>query len=604
MIINYNTNGRAFGLDISKYNHPFTFPENPPVPVDFIIQRSSYGMFIDEKFYENLPETGKAKVRGFYHYYSSAVPWKLQADLVLELVRKSPFKIHILALDYESGYNNLNEKTAEESRLILEYWKEHFDGDVIIYANPAVYIQRLNKLEWPKKYPFWISQYWNEQSPSKNPGWQINTAFINRPLNDWLLYQWSADRPPNNVGRDFGSGGIVSIDLNVANMTREQFFSRYGETTEDPIPPVPNIPVTISGGQYIRLKHDYQWLRNESGNRIPSRHHLGDWSWTAKDYWYPETVPSLNKESRIPYSWEMLEDLRARNDAAMGSFLTTLRMGVFNSDSPEVPLRLEDYDPDSPPLAEPINAGGNVALAMEVVGNKVRIKTTLPGESTAGLTYKQTPWLVYKLTSVSDKGHFGLAGGGHGTVGLYSKGDDFWVSLERGEFFPKLPLDVGVIASSGLKVREKPDVASKHIRSLGYGTRVKIVDYKPEGSNVWGMIGENEWVCIAYTIPGNTPQTPTQYFTTWRMETTPPHARLFGEYMPHVKEVGTSVTVRAWPWLNIRKLPYASADRVSRYLPLTTITILETKKVSADYWGRTDLGWVALKYSGWYFTSW
>ena len=90
---------RAIGIDISKWDTYYT----PKQPVDFVIQRLSYGLMKDERIVELTPPTLAAPVKGAYHYYSSGSPWQSQMDFFLGLAVD---KYDFLALDVEKGYNS------------------------------------------------------------------------------------------------------------------------------------------------------------------------------------------------------------------------------------------------------------------------------------------------------------------------------------------------------------------------------------------------------------------------------------------------------------------------------------------------------------------
>ena len=117
------------GVDVSKYNAVFDTsgnyvgwnPDNAKKPISFVIQRASWSMYKDENFDVIYKQVIKIPVRGAYHYYSSSVPWKTQADFFLNVVKDKDF--HFYVVDYESGYNVLDGRTIAEASEFVKYVK-------------------------------------------------------------------------------------------------------------------------------------------------------------------------------------------------------------------------------------------------------------------------------------------------------------------------------------------------------------------------------------------------------------------------------------------------------------------------------------------------
>ena len=101
---------RATGIDISKWDFPYT-----PKPVDFVIQRLSYGLMQDERLAELTPLVIQAPVKGAYHYYSSGSPWQTQMDFFLGL---EGGKYDFLCLDIEKLFNT-DSTTPQTAKITL-----------------------------------------------------------------------------------------------------------------------------------------------------------------------------------------------------------------------------------------------------------------------------------------------------------------------------------------------------------------------------------------------------------------------------------------------------------------------------------------------------
>lgn len=113
----------------------------------------------------------------------------------------------------------------------------------------------------------------------------------------------------------------------------------------------------------------------------------------------------------------------------------------------------------------------------------------------------------------------------------------------------------GTVNTDGLKIRTGPNTGFRNIGTYQKGDTVEILAQV----DAWGYTGQG-WVFMNY-VEANAPT-----YTT-----------------------GTGVTTTG---LNIRKEPDHESEIVGAYTMGETVTILEV----IDNWGRTDLGWINLKY--------
>jgi len=216
---------RAVGIDISKYQYPFSF-SGIQKPCNFIIQRTSYGRVKDEKFDLLYPEAGKFRRKLAYHYYSTAVPWKEQAEFFLSIVDGKKFKK--LVLDYEHFFNNLNEDTAADAFRWLEYVEAKSGVETLIYTNAYTYRDNLLAHgDWPELFRLWIARYYmfaDEQN--REPG-------MLGVRDQWTLWQYT----DKGKGADYGCGSRY-VDLNVFNGDVAQ-LDKWLDTEPPPIEPEP-----------------------------------------------------------------------------------------------------------------------------------------------------------------------------------------------------------------------------------------------------------------------------------------------------------------------------------------------------------------------------
>ena len=139
------------------------------------------------------------------------------------------------------------------------------------------------------------------------------------------------------------------------------------------------------------------------------------------------------------------------------------------------------------------------------------------------------------------------------------------------------PAQMGTVTADGLNVRSNPSIdGSTVLNQLAINTRVIILEQKIVGDVTWGRIAEG-WINMNYVLlDGEDPTPPTE-----------------APEQPDVPEVGSGSTgIITASELNIRESNSTDAKSVGKYKKGDKVEILETK----DGWGRTNKGWISLKY--------
>ena len=132
------------------------------------------------------------------------------------------------------------------------------------------------------------------------------------------------------------------------------------------------------------------------------------------------------------------------------------------------------------------------------------------------------------------------------------------------------------VTASSLNIRKSASTSASKVGSYKKGTVITVLETKKVGSTTWAKTDKG-WVSMEYlekTTTGGAVTTPTP-------DTQAP--------------TGKTYTVTASS-LNIRKSASTSAKKVGTYKKNAKITVLETKKVGSTTWGRTDKGWISMKY--------
>ena len=154
------------------------------------------------------------------------------------------------------------------------------------------------------------------------------------------------------------------------------------------------------------------------------------------------------------------------------------------------------------------------------------------------------------------------------------------------------PVVMGTVNADNLNVRTSPATTSDILKRLAINSRVEILEQKIIDGVNWGRIPDG-WINLNYvTIDGEDTQAPSTGTTTpttgnagntGSTGSTTNTGALTGK--------GTEATITTG--LNIRKSANADSDQVGTYAKGDKVEILEQK----GNWGRTDKGWINLKYT-------
>lgn len=122
----------------------------------------------------------------------------------------------------------------------------------------------------------------------------------------------------------------------------------------------------------------------------------------------------------------------------------------------------------------------------------------------------------------------------------------------------------GVVTATSLRVRSNAGTSNKVVKSLRHGAAVDILEVSVVDGTPWGRIADG-WICLSYI-------------------------RLNSGSTPVAKTVSTS-------HLNIRSDAGTNHGTVGAYTRNASVVILDQKTVSGNVWGRTEKGWISLKYT-------
>jgi hypothetical protein len=245
---------QLIGVDISKWDYGWN-PSNATETIHFVIQRASYGQTKDEKFDEMLSSVKMIPVRGCYHYFSSHINWKVQADFFLNVTKNGGF--HFYIVDYEAAFNTLDGRTYAELYEFVKYVKEKTGRRCLIYFSPSIYSEKLRPYganEWINLEDIWIAQY-----PLSNLIYPTKPPVLPVGVTTWKIHQYGgadvSGTPGRHAGAAFGAAR-EGIDLNIANFeTVDDFQSWAG--ADGTIDPPDEPPVEEKSNLYTFADNQY-----------------------------------------------------------------------------------------------------------------------------------------------------------------------------------------------------------------------------------------------------------------------------------------------------------------------------------------------------------
>ena len=261
--------------------------------------------------------------------------------------------------------------------------------------------------------------------------------------------------------------------------------------------------------QFYRVKHDSQIAKYHYKSR------------TANNNWdlfpqTPETVPlfaapksaSGTQRTTLHSAWENYINGLNGFDSRKLAYLKSDSTGLFNG--------------SGFPQLESLTMGGNVITIDEVQGEWGKVHTMDYNQvgSVDTENYKTRPDLVHKFVVVGWSRKTKTTYWVNPPPGVlywpFVSRLPIWISMDRVEPFPILPMEVTANVDQEIRVEPRLD-ADTTGKKLSEGQSRTIVQYYPSSSQVWGRLQNGTWIALfLYQKTGPT------YLTTWIMETLPP----------------------------------------------------------------------------------
>ncbi len=462
------------GVDVSKYNLGWS-PDKAVKPISFVIQRASWSLYKDTGFDALLPEVLKIPIRGAYHYYSSGVPWKDQANLFLSITKNKGF--HFYVVDYERAYNELSKRTIAEVAEMVSYIKGVTKQRCLVYFSPSIYNESIKPFgydTWAKAQEIWIAQY--PYTETQTPPTQTPAIPDGLP---WRIWQYGGGDVNNTAGRHAGAdygGGLVGIDLNCWHGTDADLLAWAGVKDAPVVAPTPTEPPIVIP--------------------IPPQT-LGLYQFAQINYWQrpgggPLTLPMsrvrILGDNLCRFDWSYIEPIVATlnisNKAAPGK-ISAPNWGPSKGLDGNVIKWIGLLWP-----------GRNVVRIAEIVDGWGRVDG-VPLSSISTINQWDNPDVVHMIYDYNKKSGYGeMAKPVY--IPIIRDNKSWWVSMDKIiSIDVQLPKAIKVTANPGVNIRAMPTVASAILAAAKIGSSLIVTQVVIGRGGLWGAVTTG-WVALRY----------------------------------------------------------------------------------------------------------
>ncbi len=188
------------GMDISRYQQKIDWGAVAASGVQFCFVKATEGARdVDAAFQRHWEDAATAGViRGAYHFFRPQIPVSVQAELfVRTLGELVPGDLPpVLDLEGTAGWVGIPPASRAPLALkMLEAMESSLRVTPIVYMSPWFATDMLNSTAALARFPIWIAQYTEAQSPN-----------VPKPWNTWTFWQYSQG------GRVPGISGSLDLD--------------------------------------------------------------------------------------------------------------------------------------------------------------------------------------------------------------------------------------------------------------------------------------------------------------------------------------------------------------------------------------------------------
>ncbi|HXA65134.1 MAG TPA: GH25 family lysozyme [Bryobacteraceae bacterium] len=188
------------GIDISRYQQKIDWGAVTASGVQFCFIKATEGARdVDVAFQRHWEAAGTARlIRGAYHFFRPQIPVSAQADLLTSTIGELQPGDLPPALDLEgtAGWTGIPPASRASLALkMLEAMESSLRVTPIVYMSPWFATEMLNSTAALARFPIWIAQYTEAQSPN-----------VPKPWKAWTFWQHSQG------GKVPGISGLLDLD--------------------------------------------------------------------------------------------------------------------------------------------------------------------------------------------------------------------------------------------------------------------------------------------------------------------------------------------------------------------------------------------------------
>lgn len=223
------------GIDVSHHQGVMDWAKAAKAGAQFAMIRAgsitalSGELYYDYKFHANADAAPQHLPVGFYWFFRPEWNALKQAEYFCNLIQGKQAKLPAV-IDVE-----VNDKGVSPSiyglrlKAALDYVEKRTGRTPMIYTRASVWDPWLGKPTWAERFPLWVAHYSLIRAQ----------PYIPYTWKTWTLWQYSADRPPNMRGAEFGAQS-TSIDINRFNGDAVAFAKFAGKEHKIYLPIVQN----------------------------------------------------------------------------------------------------------------------------------------------------------------------------------------------------------------------------------------------------------------------------------------------------------------------------------------------------------------------------
>lgn len=244
---------KALGIDVSKWQGEMNWETAFNAGADFAFIRAGSctseggNCYEDYQFQRNSEIASQYMPVSYYWYMRPNHSPFIQAEYFYNLIKDKDCDFGLVD-DAEVSGGLTPVYVNKQHKIFCEQLQTFTNKEPILYTSKGFWKYKVPNSPgypaWAAALDLWIANY-NVISPALPSTWS-----------NWKFWQFSADRPPNYRGKEFGAEGSKSIDLNYFNGTKAE-LNAYADSGVIPpvIPPVSEDGFTMTAlfdGQNVR----------------------------------------------------------------------------------------------------------------------------------------------------------------------------------------------------------------------------------------------------------------------------------------------------------------------------------------------------------------